>query len=273
MSSLSSGYVMGHNDRERRRLALQAAILKPLTEGFFLRAGLAPRMNVLDLGCGIGDVALIAANLVGREGHVTAIDMDGAALDTARARAAQAQLSHISFEQAKVEEHHAQEPYDAVVGRHILIHTPDPLAVLRQAAAQVRPGGIVAFQEYDLSRHFPHTPPKPLLDKVYQMNIDFFTRATHADIGVRLFQMFNDVGLKGVESRAEIILDGGPDCLFYEWFAEGTRSILPKMEALGIATPGELDVDTLAERLKQEALSVGGYVASAVLVGTFGLRP
>lgn len=262
---------MGHTERERRRLALQAAVLKPLTEGFFVRAGLAPGMKVLDLGCGVGDVALIAANLVGREGHVTAIDMDGESLDIARARVAEAQLTHVSFEQVKVEEHHAQEPYDAVVGRHILIHTPDPLAVLRQTAAQVRQRGIVAFQEYDLSRNFPCAPPRPLLEKVWQLNIDFYTRATHADIGVRLFQMFKDVGLESVQSRAEIILDGGTDCPFYEWFAEGTRSILPKMEAMGIATAAELDVDTLTERLKQEALTVGGYVASPVIVGTFGL--
>lgn len=45
------------------------------------------------------------------------------------------------------------------------------------------------------------------------------------------------------------------------------------MEAMEIATAKELDVDTLAERLKQEALAVGGYVASPVLVGTFGLTP
>ena len=263
---------MGHTDRERRRLALQAAILKPLTEGFFVRAGLAHGMRVLDLGCGVGDVAQIAAGIVGPEGHVTGIDMDGASLEVARARAAEAGLAQISFEHVKVEEHHAPAPYDAVVGRHILIHTPDPLAVLRQAAAQVRPGGIVAFQEYDLSRYFPSTPPKPLLDKVWQINIALYTRATHADIGVRLFQMFNDVGLKGVQSRAEIMLDGGPDSPFYEWLAEGTRSVLPKMEALGITTAKEVDVDTLAERLKQEAVTVGGYVASPFLVGTFGLR-
>ena len=43
------------------------------------------------------------------------------------------------------------------------------------------------------------------------------------------------------------------------------------MEGLGITTAEQVDVDTLAERVKQEAVTVGGYVASPFLVGTFGL--
>lgn len=273
MSGTSSAYLLGHTDHERRRLALQAAVLNPLTEGFFQRAGLAPGMRVLDLGCGIGEVALIAARLVGPQGHVTAIDLDGAALEVARALAAEAGQPHITFEQANVAEHRAPQPYDAIIGRHILIHTPDPLAVLRQAAAQVHPGGIVAFQEYDLSHRYANTPPKPLFEKTFQLLIDLFTRASHGDIGLRLFEFFHNAGLAGVQSRAEFLLDGGPACLYYEWVAETVRSLLPKLEALGIATAGELDIETLSERLRQEAVSVGGCIASPIVVGTFGRRP
>ncbi|HEY1240764.1 MAG TPA: class I SAM-dependent methyltransferase [Bryobacteraceae bacterium] len=273
MPAQSTGYLLGYSDHERRRLALQAAVLNPLTEGFLVRAGLGPGMRVLDLGCGVGEVALIAARLVAPRGHVTAIDVDAAALEISRARASAAGMAHLSFEQVNVVEHHAPQPYDAVIGRHILIHTPDPFAVLRQAAAQVHPGGIVAFQEYDLSRAYPHTPAKPLFEKTFQSLIDLFTRAAHADIGVRLFQMFHDAGLTHVQSRAEFLLDGGADCPFYEWIAETTRSLVPKLEALGIATANEIDADTLSDRLKQEALTVGGCVASPVMIGTYGRRP
>jgi cyclopropane fatty-acyl-phospholipid synthase-like methyltransferase len=56
---------MGHTDRERRRLLLQAAALKPITEDLLRRAGLSVGMTVLDLGCGVGDVSIVAARLVG----------------------------------------------------------------------------------------------------------------------------------------------------------------------------------------------------------------
>ena len=59
MSDQTANYVMGHTDHERRRLALQAAILNPLTDAFLRRAGISAGMNVLELGCGIGEVAQV----------------------------------------------------------------------------------------------------------------------------------------------------------------------------------------------------------------------
>jgi ubiquinone/menaquinone biosynthesis C-methylase UbiE len=41
----------------------------------------------LDVGCGIGDVSLVAAGIVGDSGQVTAFDIDQQALEVARARA------------------------------------------------------------------------------------------------------------------------------------------------------------------------------------------
>src|SRR5215470_15827424 len=76
MTETGPDYVMGHNDRERRRLALQAAVLNPLTDSFLRRAGVSAGMRVLDLGCGIGEVSLITARLVGPHGQVHGIDLD-----------------------------------------------------------------------------------------------------------------------------------------------------------------------------------------------------
>ena len=70
MTDQTANYVMGHTDHERRRLALQAAILNPLTDAFLRRAGISAGMNVLELGCGIGEVSLIAARLVGPHGRL-----------------------------------------------------------------------------------------------------------------------------------------------------------------------------------------------------------
>lgn len=238
-----------------------------------MRAGLRSGMRVLDLGCGIGAVTMIVARLVGPTGHVTAIDLDGGSLEVGRSRASQAGLPNVTFEQANVAEYSAQEPYDAVVGRHILIHTPDPLPILRRAAAQVGRGGVVAFQEYDLSRYFPNTPAKPLYERIFHLLVELFTRVTQADIGMRLFQMFHDIELTNIQSWAEFGLDGGPDCPYYEWITDTVRSLLPKLEATGIATAAELDVDTLADRLREEAVTMGGSLAGPIMAGTFGNKP
>ena len=100
MSSPESAYVLGHTDQERRRLALQASLINPLTDAFLRRAGISAAMYVLELGCGIGEVSLIAARLVGAHGHVHCTDIDAAALEIACGRVRSAGHDHVTFEQS-----------------------------------------------------------------------------------------------------------------------------------------------------------------------------
>ena len=64
------------------------------------------------------------------------------------------------FEQASIEAIALDEPVDAVVGRLILMHVPDPAAALRRLSSLVRPGGIIAFSENDINgtRSVPDMP-------------------------------------------------------------------------------------------------------------------
>jgi hypothetical protein len=78
-------YVMGHSAEERERLIQQAGLLGPITERYLRTAGIVPCMRVLDVGCGVGDVTLLCADLVGRQGSVIGVDRDPAALGRPRA--------------------------------------------------------------------------------------------------------------------------------------------------------------------------------------------
>jgi ubiquinone/menaquinone biosynthesis C-methylase UbiE len=266
-------YLMGHTEQERRRLSLQASVLNPLTERFLRRAGIAEGMRVLDLGCGVGEVSLLVAELVGARGHVTGIDIDGASLEIARARAQERRHPQLVFEQSECLLFQSETRYDAVVGRHILLHTSDPLSVIRKAISMLLPGGILAFQEYDCSHVLHGYPELPLADHVMELGWEVFRRATpHGNIGMRLFHLLSEAGLAHPECFAESPIGGGADTPFYEWLAETIRSILPRMEALGLATATEIDIDTLAERLREEALSRRGCIVWATMVGAFARR-
>src|SRR5258705_9960035 len=79
-------YVLGNTTQEQERLKLQGRFLENWTEQFLRLAGIEPGMSVLDLGCGVGDVSLLAARLVGPSGHVTGIDRDSVVIKKAGER-------------------------------------------------------------------------------------------------------------------------------------------------------------------------------------------
>jgi len=57
-------------------------------------------LSVLDVGCGPGEVSLLAAELVGPSGSVLGIDASVDMLEVAQTRAQSAELSHVSFQAA-----------------------------------------------------------------------------------------------------------------------------------------------------------------------------
>jgi 2-polyprenyl-3-methyl-5-hydroxy-6-metoxy-1,4-benzoquinol methylase len=126
-------YALGHSDRELERLTAQARLLDPITRGFFRDAGIVPGMRVLDIGSGAGDVAFLAAEMVGETGEVIGVDRAATALGVASARADARSLRNVSFRAGEPGEMAFARPFDAVVGRYVLQHQGDPVTMLRKA--------------------------------------------------------------------------------------------------------------------------------------------
>jgi ubiquinone/menaquinone biosynthesis C-methylase UbiE len=107
-------YALGHSSAEIQRLTNQGAMLQPITERLLRNAGIDAGMRVLDLGCGAGDVTMLAAELVGSAGSVVGIDRSQEVLNVAKARARETGLRQISFVQSSIEAFSAREPFDLV---------------------------------------------------------------------------------------------------------------------------------------------------------------
>src|SRR5215813_1978678 len=111
----SRPYALGYSESEFKRLTFQGELLHDLTADMLRRAGLAPGMQVLDIGCGVGDVSLLAAELVGASGAVLGVDRSAEAIKVAEWRAAQAGLKHVRFVASEVDAFSPPHTFDAVI--------------------------------------------------------------------------------------------------------------------------------------------------------------
>src|SRR5438105_5990994 len=92
-----SDYALGHSPQELERLSHQGQAFGPFTRQLFEQSGIGPGMRILDVGSGAGDVAFLAAELVGASGEVIGADRSAAAVEWAVARAQKQRMSNVKF--------------------------------------------------------------------------------------------------------------------------------------------------------------------------------
>ena len=269
--SPSQNYLLGHSEEEVQRLIFIAQYYRPFTERVFREAGIGPGMRVLDMGCGAGDVSILAAELVGRNGFVVGLDQASVAVKVAARRAEELGISNVEFVCTTLNALEVKQPFDAVVGRNVLIHQDDPTAMLRQVAAKVGDGGLVVFQEHDFTLRIESAwPLVPLLETCFRWITEAHDRSDlQLDIGKKLHQVFRGAGLPAPEMRLERLI-GSRFAKSYAWFcAAMVRTLLPKLEALGIASSEEVAIDTLAARIERELVSKDAIIMSAPMIGAW----
>lgn len=242
-------YVLGHSERELARLRAQARLVDPITRRFLVEAGIDSGMRVLDVGSGAGDVAFLAAELVGETGEVVGLDRSTAALTVARASAEERGLANVSFLEGDPGSAGFARPFDAAIGRYVLQFQSDPAVMLRRVAAHVRPDGLLVFHELDWDGAGSF-PPVPTYDDCRRLCREAIGSAAETQMGGKLFRTFLTAGLGTPTLRLEA-LAGVAEPL--RMVADLAGSLAAKIEQLGLARAAELDPDVLFERMLAEA--------------------
>ena len=103
---------------------------------------LARGERVLDVGSGAGTDSLVAAQMVGPQGHVTGIDMTPEMLAKARAAAAEMRAANVEFVEGEVERlPFPDEAFDVVISNGVIDLIPDKDAVFGELFRVLVPGG------------------------------------------------------------------------------------------------------------------------------------
>ncbi len=265
-------YALGSTNAEHQRLIRQAARLAPFTERFFRDAGIGPGQRVLDIGSGVGDLAMLAAKLVGPSGEVVGVERDAGTIARARARVAEASLHNVTFTQSDVSQIPSSKPFDAVVGRFILMFLPDPLAALRSLSQLVRPGGVVAFHELSWAPFLLLAARLPLWSAGVSLIHETLRRSgANTEVGFALYRIFQEAGLPAPTMSLEMPVGNDPE--FTRWVPDILASLLPQVQEFNLPLEPLGDLNTLPDRLQAEVAAANTVVTWMALVGAWSRKP
>jgi SAM-dependent methyltransferase len=250
-------YIMGRTAAEYQRLHDQAKMLEPFTRRVLRQAGVLQGMRCLDIGCGVGDTMRVIGDFVGAKGHVTGVDMDEDAQREAGCLLGREGRSGFSFVQGEFSKLDTIEgqPFDLVFARLVLIHNPDPLAMLEAMQQCTKPGGRVIVLDYDFGPMAVH----PRLEAFERFAVMWHGAGAKIGrdmrIGLKLPSLFAAAGIgypDGTDVEAAVL----PLARWEPMIAAVIHSVAPVAIKLGLAD--EATVADILDGLKSAATE-GGY--------------
>jgi len=171
-----------------------------------LRAsGIEHGSTVLDLGCGIGSNTLMLAEHVGPSGLVRAVDRSRTMIETTARRAREGGLRIVCDEADAASLPFGDDSFDAVWIERVLMHVPDPLAVMREARRVLHPAGRFVVMESEAMSLSISDGGDPALAR--RMERHWIDGIAHPRIGQALESLALQAGFGGIrveEKTAEV---------------------------------------------------------------------
>ena len=135
-----------------------------------------------------------------------------------------------------------------------------------------QPGGFVVFQETDLLTG-KTVPAAPVIEQIRDWILDAFAQAgIEMEMGHKLYQTFKAAGLPAPQMEIDGFI-GGVEDISPALFANVVRMLVPQLEALGVASAEEIQIDTLEQRMRADLKKTGGMMSTPLLIGAWARLP
>lgn len=233
--------MLGDGEAEIERLRFQQSVWGPVTERFFDRIGVQSGWRCLDVGAGPGFVSMELRSRVGESGEVTALEPSNLFCSWLGREIERRNWSNLNVVNGTSYDMVLPPRYfDMIFARWVIGFVPNPREFLQPLLSALRPGGIVAIQDY-VHKGCSLFPYGGAWDS-FPEKMRQWWRSGGGDpfVGARLPEIMRQVGLT-VTDYNPTSLAGGPQSLVMEWMGRFLKSQLPVMVRRQIATQSESD--------------------------------
>ena len=248
-ASRPEAYIIRGGKKGRQRLGILSRILAASTNSLLDRVGSIAGAQIIDIGCGGGDVALELARRAGPQGHVWGYDLDTKILALARGEAEEAGQGNVTFDEVDIAGTWPRRSASIIYARFILTHVPDPAAVVARAWKALSPGGTMIVEDIDMEGRF-WDPPAAALTRMTELYMEAARRrGCDPTIGRRLVRLLGHAGFENVQST--LVQPFGRDGDVKELAKLDFANIADAIVSLGLM--GRSEADALAAQVNAYA--------------------
>jgi SAM-dependent methyltransferase len=223
----SYDYILGDSPRESERLRNQARLWDPVSHALFDRLAIKPGMRVLEIGPGQGSLHLDLRRRV--KGGVDAVERSDVFASHVQSLCKRDRFSAGTMWQCDlIDASLPKAHYDVIFARWVFLFLPNPAAHLNKLLAALRPGGVIALQEYHRAT-FDMVPRPPQWANFCQADTAFFaTQGGDVSVGSRLPELFRAAKLHLLETHPTLRI-GHPGSPAWNWMTDYFLGVLDRM--------------------------------------------
>jgi SAM-dependent methyltransferase len=251
-------YLLGYDRGEAARLRAQARLWDPISHALFERTGVAPHWKVLEIGPGQGSLHLDLRRRV--RGPIDAVERSAPVARrleqlTRRDRFGQGRIWVSDLIDADL----PARTYDLIFARWVFLFLPRPDTHVAKLARALKPGGILAVQDYHRETLMLVPQPKEWPDFMAADRAFFASQGGHASIGTLLPDLYRRAGLTVIETH-HTVKSGRPGTPVWNWL---TTYFLGVMNRYGMFPP----FSPASARHLSRAWRAAGHDTTSLLIG------